>query len=164
MSRGRYTPEVKRKQPRSDTDLDDVDLWCSTWARRRRELLGLDDRELEPDERLGLLRSTLGRVREDKVAAGYCAKVSQQFPEVYTGMTLQVHRAFSLLEGKHREVIDLNYVWFDISVPVKAREVRMAIVEYWMNVKIGKAFIRGAIIGGNTGSEEHAGAALRDRR
>jgi hypothetical protein len=147
MSRGHYVTE--RKRPRSQTDADDVDVLCSTWARAQRELLGLDKRELRPEERLGRLRSTLGRVREDKVAAGYFTKLSQQFPEVYSGMVLLVHRAFCLMPAGAKEAVYMNYVWFDISAPVKAEQIGASLKQYWILVGEGKSFIRGAIVMGS---------------
>lgn len=121
---------------------DEIDMWCDQWAQQRRKMLGIDD--LEPRDRLGKLRSTLGTIKTDKVGAG-SGTVNQNFPEVYIGIPLIVHRAWVLMQRDWRQVINAQYVWREIPVKVKAEEFGYSVRHYWNYLQYGKAFIAGHV-------------------
>jgi hypothetical protein len=121
---------------------DEIDVWCGQWASQRRKMLGID--QIEPKDRLGKLNSTLGAVREERDGASQ-GVVSQNFPEVYTGITLEVHRAFHAMNREWRQVIQLQYVWREIPVKVKAASIDCSIRDYWHRLNFGKAFIQGFV-------------------
>lgn len=75
---------------------DEVDAWAKSWATQRRLVLGIRLAEkLEPKDRIGKLRSTLGRIHEDREGASAIFLAgSQDWPEVYTGTSLLVHRCW----------------------------------------------------------------------
>jgi len=121
---------------------DEVDQWCDQWAAQRRKMLGILD--LEPRDRIGKLRSTLGAVREEGEGASQGA-VTQSFPEVYVGIPLLVHRAWNLMERDWRQVINAQYVWREIPVKIKADEFGYSVRHYWNYLQYGKAFISGYV-------------------
>ena len=132
---------------------DEVDDWATDWARQPRIMLGIVlDAKIEPQERLGKLRCTLASVRECQIPA--FGKNQQQWPEVYRGMALEVHRAYNTMPYVLRLVMNLHYVWREIPGPLKAKEVRMAYTEYLANVNAAKGFIRGYIASHKTAAEE----------
>lgn len=122
---------------------DEVDMWCDEWAQQRRLMLGIA--ELEPRDRLGKLRSTLGAVREERDGASQ-GVVSQNFPEVYTGTALLVHRAWSGMNRQWGAVINVHYVLREIKVRAKAEEVGMPIALYWKYLEFGKNFIHSFVM------------------
>ncbi len=134
---------------------DEVDHWLTDWARQRRIMLGIVlDSKIDPRERLGKLRCTLASVRECQIPA--FGKAQQQWPEVYKGMALEVHRAYNTMPHVLRLAMDLHYVWREIPAPVKAREVRIPYTEYLANVNAAKGFIRGYIASHKTAPKETA--------
>jgi len=122
---------------------DQIDLWCTDWARQRRIALGIiEGKMIEPRERLGQLRCTLGRVRSERDGASY-SRSSQLFPEVYIGTALVIHRGYSSMSGEQRLAMHLHYVWREIPVAEKAPEVPATPAEYWTLVGMVKAFLNG---------------------
>lgn len=110
---------------------DEVDFLCMDWAVQRRKILGIILPErLEPNERLGKLRSTLGRVKTDAEGAAD-RRATQNFPEVYTGLSLLVHRAFVSMRGEWREVMDAHYVFREIPPKVKCVELQISQAVYF---------------------------------
>src|SRR6185437_10919576 len=123
------------------------------WAAQRRKHLGLV--ELQPKDRLGKLRSTLGAVREERDGASQ-GTVTQSFPEVYIGpepnFPLLVNRACKEMQKDWREVIEVHYViLFDennrrIKVKEKAFLLDLSLRSYWQHLTFGKNFIHSFII------------------
>jgi hypothetical protein len=136
---------------------DEVDLWGIGWARQRRIMLGIITAcALTPEERLGKLRCTLGQIQEDRVGAGERSRrvgenghPDQDWPEVYTGMSLIVHQAYMKMPGNHRIMMNLHYVWREIPVRLRAREVDVSVAQYWIQVSVMKGFLHGAVLAGS---------------
>jgi hypothetical protein len=122
---------------------DSIDLLCVEWARQRRKALGIIlGRMIEPSERVGKMRSTLGAVREEGEGAAY-SKESQSWPEVYRGDTLIVHRCWSVLPGAWRMVMHLHYVWREIPLKDRCHEARIGFTRYGENLELAKAALYG---------------------
>jgi hypothetical protein len=95
---------------------DFIDLLCIAWAEQRRKALGIIlPAMLTPRERLGKLNCTLGAVREEGEGASYSGK-SQNWPEVYTGDSLLVHRCWSGMPRPWAEVMHIHYVWRELHI------------------------------------------------
>jgi hypothetical protein len=132
---------------------DQLDIWCADWARERRKILGLAvDAEgklmLQPWERLGKLRSTLGQVQQDRVGAGEASGFTQQFPEVYLGLSLDIHLGFTTMCGEWRRVMDAHYVWYEIPPKEKAPLMgfgsdKSGVVRYFDVLRMLKAYLSG---------------------
>lgn len=122
---------------------DEVDTWCDEWAQQRRLMLGIA--ELEPRDRLGKLRSTLGAVREERDGASQ-GTVSQSFPEVYTGTALLVHRAWSTMNRQWAAVVNIHYVLREVKVRAKAAEVCISVPLYWKHLEFGKNFVHSFVM------------------
>jgi hypothetical protein len=122
---------------------DQIDLWCHTWARQRRIALGITDaKNIEPQERLGQLRCTLGKVKAERDGASYTLS-SQNFPEVYTGVALDIHRGCARMPSVQRLAIHLHYVWREISAEEKRKEIPTSIAGYWTLLSSAKSFLNG---------------------
>lgn len=138
---------------------DQIDLWCEEWARERRKVLGLDlgngpdgatGQKLRPEERLGRLSCTLGVVLEDKVGAGErtervteSGQREQNWPEVYRGMALEVHRGFCVMRFQWRQMMDAQYVMRTTPVKVKAEFLGIKPCIYWQRFGYMKIFLAG---------------------
>ena len=125
---------------------DEIDQLCELWSHQRRIALGIviSDR-IEPNERLGKLRSTLGRIKTDAEGAGATGVNAQQFPEVYRGDGLLIHRIYTIMPGDHRMVMHLHYVWREIPIRYKAPEVPTTVDGFWGIVAKVKSFIQGCV-------------------
>jgi hypothetical protein len=100
--------------------------------------------KLEPREMLGKLRCTLGQVREDGEGASQ-GTFNQQFPEVYVGDILIVHRAWSRMRGPLKLTMSGQYVWKEIPVKIKAAEFGFSVAQYWINLTAAKEYVAGYI-------------------
>jgi hypothetical protein len=135
-----------RKWPR-----DQIDLWCEQWARERKKVLGINLKErLEPHDRLGKLNCTLGQVLEDKVGAGETSTrvngnghVNQNWPEVYTGIALDIHRGFVVMRYEWRKVMDAHYVFTGYPNKEKQRLAGMSATDYWASLAHLKVYLAG---------------------
>lgn len=124
---------------------DEIDHWCIAWARQRRIALGIiDAKMIEPKERIGRLRCTLGKIHIERDGASY-ARNSQHFPEVYLGMALLIHQAYSIMPAEQRLIMHLHYVWREVPVKEKLAEVPTNLTSYWSLVGSAKSFIRGYV-------------------
>ncbi len=125
---------------------DQIDLWCDQWAVTRRKILGIiDPNRLEPHERLGKLKSTLGVVKSDAEGAAH-RTAGHDFPEVYLGTALLIHRGFcSMQDGTYRQVMDAHYVWRELPVKVKASYLGLGESRYWEIVGAVKGYIQGFV-------------------
>jgi hypothetical protein len=126
---------------------DEVDIWCAAWAQTRRKIHGITLAiMLEPSERLGKLACTLGRVKEEAEGASSAGVVNQNWPEVYCGMALLVHRAwYSMPNQVWRLIQDAHYVWKEIPVREKAPMIPIAPRDYWLQLDLLKAHLAGYV-------------------
>jgi hypothetical protein len=123
--------------------LDQIDQWCQAWARQRRIALGIADLEIiEPAERLGQLRCTLGKVKVEAEGASYTVS-KQNFPEVYTGTSLHIHRGCALMPANERLSIHLHYVWREVPAEEKRKTIPASIGRYWTLLSQAKSFLNG---------------------
>jgi len=125
---------------------DEVDHWCIGWAETRRKIHGIiEGRMLEPAERLGKLACTLGRIKEDAEGAS-SGSLNQNWPEVYHGLGLLVHRAWvSMPNSRWRLIMDAHYVWREVPVKLKAPIIPCQVREFWDGVDLLKAYIAGYV-------------------
>jgi hypothetical protein len=127
---------------------DEIDLWCEQWANQRRKILGI--LELEPRDRIGKLKSTLGTIREERDGASQ-GTVMQNFPEVYTGFSLLVNRAWLEMTREWRPIVQAHYCclfWDDargepvrIKVKEKAALLDIDLPCYWNYLKFAKNYV-----------------------
>ncbi len=131
---------------------DAIDLACKSWARERRKTLGLDELDRErggrqvgvgvtASEYLGAVRCTLA-ARRDLHAFATSGKVLQHFPEVYTGETLLVHRAYRSMPNSMRDVMDAHYI-ARAPVDLKAEALAISVRSYWERVGQMKRYVEG---------------------
>lgn len=135
---------------------DYIDVLCTEWARPRRKLLGnipTDKIKFEPREMLGKLRCTLGQVKEEGEGAAY-GTINQNFPEVYTGDILIVHRAWTRMRGPLKLTMSGQYVWKEVPVKVKAAEFGFSVAQYWINLTAAKEYVAGYIDCGGSKAPE----------
>lgn len=128
---------------------DQLDIWCADWARERRKIFGIESDghgvvKLMPWERLGQLRCTLGQVKTDHENAGTSTGfVNQRFPEVYVGLSLEIHRGFATMCGGWRQVMDAQYVWFEIAPKEKSAFIGITVPDYYSALRMLKAYLSG---------------------
>jgi hypothetical protein len=128
---------------------DQIDVWCGDWGRERRKSLGISlDKDvpwfekLTPRERLGKLNCTLGQVKDDAEGASQ-GTVKQNFPEVYTGLVLDVHRGYSSMGGGWRLVMNAQYVWVSVPAKDKAEDMGLTVRRYFEQLDQLKAYLAG---------------------
>jgi hypothetical protein len=133
---------------------DEVDVWGTKWAKQRRIMLGIKDEQkrMQPRERVGKIRCTLGQVKEEAVGAGERSirmglngHRDQDWPEVYDEFTLLVHRAYLTLPGRLKRVMDLHFVWREVPARAKARDLKVSLAQYWILVGNMKSHIYGVV-------------------
>lgn len=141
---------------------DEIDLWGIAWARQRRMILGI--KPLKPEDRLGKLKSTLGSIVKEKVGAGdHTVRMGENghrdlnWPEVYTGIALTVHRAYQLMPGNLKLIMHLHYVWREVDVADKAPTIGMKATQYWSSVSSMKSFLQGVVLA----TKEEAKSSVR---
>lgn len=134
---------------------DPIDQLCRSWGRERRKTLGLDELDFERNgikcygvgapasEYLGAIRSTLGQ-RRDLPAFSSSGKIQQQFPEVYTGEVLLVHRAYRVMPFDLRRVMDAHYVAYAPPAD-KAAMLCMSLKRYFEAVNQARRYVEGWI-------------------
>ena len=121
---------------------DSIDLACREWGRTRRRVLGLADLTTS-HEYLGAVRSTLGRRRDLHAASP--GRGEQHFPEVYSGVVLDVHRAYRAMRTEFKDVLDLHYV---ARAPIvdKAAAAHISVAKYFQLLARAKAFVEAWLI------------------
>ena len=132
---------------------DDIDVWSEQWARQRRVMYGIvTGLSIQPKECVGKLNCTLGTLKTQQDGAGTRTTVMgdnghppTNWPEVYTGMALEVHRAVRLMPYEQQEIMTAHYVFREVKVARKCRELRVTFNDYWARVSAAKGFIRGYI-------------------
>jgi hypothetical protein len=122
---------------------DWIDRICNDWAIQRRKSLGIIlGSKMEPRERLGKIRSTLGAVREEGEGAAY-STVSQNWPEVYTGTNLLVHRCWYQMIGPWKEVMHMQYVWRELPFKERHESIQMSSTVYCQHLNRLKPHVDG---------------------
>lgn len=120
---------------------DFIDLLCINWAEQRRKALGIIlGKMLTPKERLGKLNCTLGAVREEGEGASYSGK-SQNWPEVYTGDSLLVHRCWNGMLRPWAEVMHIHYVWRELPIHERVSAVNLDFREYYNRLNLLKPHV-----------------------
>lgn len=135
---------------------DPIENVCRAWGQQRRRQLGWGEFGLgtiyEPHELLGGLQSVLGKLREDRNAAGSrSGKVVQVWPEVYYGEVLLVHRAWHAMDRRWREAFDVHFTlpyesgmfFRGLTARAKAAAIGLPVPTYWQHIAHGKAFVAG---------------------
>lgn len=120
---------------------DSIDVACREWAKQRRRVLGLDELATAR-EYLGAIRCTLAQRRDLHAGARSHGRVDQHFPEVYTDVALDVHRAYRAMRIELRDVLDVHYV-ARAPVDLKAAELHVSLPTYWTRLTAAKAFVEG---------------------
>ena len=124
---------------------DEIDLLLESWARKRREVLGIRH-PLTARDYLGHPRCTLA-ARRDLHAGSRSNTLDQHWPEYpYTGDLALVNTAVKQMNPTLREIIDWNWT---LEVP-RDRRMRADLMgisprSYWERVKHAKSFIAGAL-------------------
>lgn len=124
---------------------DHVDTICHyDWRPGRLQILGIAMLEkLEPKERLGKLRCTLGSVKEEGEGSAY-GVISQNWPEFRNENGRLIQRAFLAMSEKRRMLMDARYTWNGIyPVKVRAEAMDMSVPVFWVEVGQLKSFIEG---------------------
>jgi hypothetical protein len=132
---------------------DEIDGWCDQWAQQRRRILGI--LELEPKERIGRLKSTLGSIREERDGASQ-GSPSNSYPEVYTGFALLVNRAWKEMQREWRPIVQAHYCclyWADpdglpvrIMAKEKAKILDLDLPTYWNYLKFAKNYVHSFVM------------------
>lgn len=126
---------------------DYIDTLCHyDWRPGRLQVLGLSlPEKLEPKERLGKLRCTLGSMKEEGEGAAYTTS-SQNWPEFRNANGRLIQRAFLAMNEKRRMLMDARYVWNGIfPVKLRASAMGMSVSVFWVEVGQLKAFLDGFI-------------------
>jgi hypothetical protein len=120
---------------------DWVDMLCIAWAEQRRKALGIIlPKMLEPHERLGKLTCTLGAVRDEGEGAAYSGK-TQNWPEVYLGDALLVHRCWCGMPRPWAEVMHVHYVWRELSAKSRIDLLLLDFTEYYSRLNLLKVHV-----------------------
>lgn len=124
---------------------DEIDLLLESWARRRREVLGIRH-PLTARDYLGAVKCTLGE-RRDLHHGARSNRVEQHWPEFpYTGDLHLVNIAVKAMAPALREIVDWHWT---LEVP-RDRRLRADLMglspnQYWSRVARAKHFVAGAL-------------------
>ena len=124
---------------------DDIDLLCESWAKVRRELIGIRH-PLTAREYLGPLKCTLG-ARRDLHAGAKSNGVDQRWPEYpYTGDLYLVNLAIKRMPPSLAEICDWHWT---LEQPrdkrLRADLMGLSRDQYWKRIARAKEFIAGAL-------------------
>lgn len=120
---------------------DGTDLLMLEWARVRRRMYGVVlPSMIEPRERLGKLRSTLGSIREEGEGAAQ-GTISQSWPEVHSRVGLVVQRLWVNLGYDKRRVVEVHYVWWELPLKERVKSTGMSRVDYLLTLNAAKEHI-----------------------
>ncbi len=114
------------------------------WRPGRLQVLGiaLSDK-LEPKERLGKLRCTLGSVQSEGEGSAYSV-AKQNWPEFRNANGILIQRAFLAMNEKRRRLMDARYTWNGLlPVKVRAEALGISVPAFWVEVGMMKSFIDG---------------------
>lgn len=124
---------------------DQIDLMLESWARRRREVIGIRH-PLTAAEYLGAVRCTLGQRRDLHHGARTNVAV-QHWPEFpYTHELFLVNLAVKAMSPTLREIVDWHWT---LETP-RDRRLRADLMgispnQYWNRVARAKEFVAGAL-------------------
>jgi hypothetical protein len=107
-----------------------------------------------PDDYLGRMVSTLGVVKELRVAAGGGSRGGQHFPEVYPGSLLEVNLAFKSLDEPERVAIDLWYV-VPGKIQPKLDAVRWSEARFRETLAEARGHLKGLLRAGSAAEESY---------
>lgn len=123
---------------------DQMDMMCMAWAKQRRIMLKLiPNYEMTQREQMGRPNCTLGQVREEGEGASQGSTINQNFPEVFLGDALIVHRARQTMRGQWREVMHAHYVERDKPTKVRCKELGITDDQYFKCVREFKMYLEG---------------------
>jgi hypothetical protein len=115
-----------------------VRLACSRWGRiKRRMWHGRETYQTSgrnPTHVDGYSESFLGKIQDERVAAGQPGASSQRWDEVYWGDALDVQRALVKMPENAYDALHLKYVWdpdFGLSWSQKANLIGMKERVFW---------------------------------
>jgi hypothetical protein len=107
-----------------------------TWAAQKRQLFVTQEQALP---------SVLGRIKNQRVAAGECdARLRQKWPEVYTGEGWLVERVTRTLQELPRLTLTFYYVlrWpWRVPIARQAAEIGITSREYWNELRVAEAAV-----------------------
>lgn len=112
---------------------DWIDRLCINWAKQRRKALGIIlPSQFSLREQLGKMNCTLGNLArsEEGQSSSYCG-INQNWPEVYTGDSLIIHRCWNEMPGAWKEVMHVHYVWREIPVKKRAASIDLSVTTYY---------------------------------
>lgn len=95
---------------------------------------------LTPQERLGKLNCTLGAVHDEGEGASYSGK-SQNWPEVYTGDALLVHRCWCGMHRPWAEVMHVHYVWRELPIKQRVDSLGLDFSQYYARLNLLKPHV-----------------------
>lgn len=126
---------------------DEIDLLLESWAKRRREMLGIRH-PLTASEYLGNPRCTLG-ARRDLHHGSKTNKLDQAWPEFpYTGTLFLVNLAVKRMNPTMRELVDWHWT---LEVPrdrrLRADMMGISPSQYWSRVGRAREFVAGVLVG-----------------
>lgn len=124
------------------------------WRPGRLQILGIAQElgpdgkfvdKLEPRERLGKLRCTLGSVQTEGEGSAYSVS-KQNWPEFRNSNGRLLQRSFMAMSAHRRALMDARYVWNGIfPVKVRADALGLSLATFWVEVAQMKTFIEGFI-------------------
>lgn len=123
----------------SRSDIPDwVRLACNRWGRVKRRLWQGEERyptkgknDLHVD---GYAQSFMGRIQDERVAAGQPGASRQRWDEVYWGDALDVQRAIVGMPLNTYDALHLKYVWdpdFNLTWSARARIIGLKERVFW---------------------------------
>lgn len=124
---------------------DQLDLLLEQWARTRRELLGIRDPATSAGM-VGPTRCTLSARRDLHAGSRSLGRVEQHWPEVYTGLSADVNRAFHRLPEPLRVVVDVAYV----AIEPRQRGLRAELAgwnrrDFYRRLDVARAYLAGSL-------------------
>lgn len=134
---------------------DWADRLCMNWAEQRRKALGIIlPEKFTLQEILGKMNCTLGSVKEEGEGASYNGN-SQNWPEVYTGDALLVHRCWSGMLRPWAEVMHVHYVWRELPVKLRAESLKLDFTEYYARLNLLKVHVDNYVNGAEKVTKPH---------
>lgn len=124
----------------SRSDVPDwVRLACNRWGRQKRRMWQGKESYINSEKQQrthvdGYAESFMGRIKDERVAAGQTSGVRQHWDEVYWGEGLEVQRAIVGMPATPYDVLHLKYVWdpdFGLSWAARARVLELKERAFW---------------------------------
>lgn len=124
----------------SRSDVPDwVRLACNRWGRQKRRMWQGKETYINSEKQQrthvdGYAESFMGRIKDERVAAGQTSGVRQHWDEVYWGEGLEVQRAIVGMPATAYDVLHLKYVWdpdFGLSWAARAQVLGLKERAFW---------------------------------